>query len=172
MRLNFECGRAWLSRMGLLALFSVALLTGCLEDEKTGVSYTGVNHTDVSVVEVSPNGERGGIMVAPAHGMSGDICCVTLPAKWKPGLTTTVSWQDDGNWLLDEQGREVIQDGKTVYVPAPRKSKVVEVPKYDEPGTFWIHFFPNDEVRIVVSNYGPGHPKHGLPDSYIPGATK
>ncbi|CDG84881.1 hypothetical protein GJA_4273 [Janthinobacterium agaricidamnosum NBRC 102515 = DSM 9628] len=32
------------------------------------------------------------------------------------------------------------------------KEKIVEVEKYDEAGDIYMHFFPNDEVRVVVSN--------------------
>jgi hypothetical protein len=41
------------------------------------------------------------------------------------------------------------------------KEKVVEVEKYDRPGSIYLHFFPNDEVRVVVSNaagYSQKHP--------------
>lgn len=155
-----------------VALLMPLFLSGCFEEEKTGVSYMGVNHTDVAIIEVSPNGGRGGILVINAHGMSGDICCITIPSTWKPGLTTTIAWQDDSKVKKDANGKDVLNDGVPVLIPSPRKSKVVEIPRYDDPGNFWIHFFPNDEVKIVVSNYGPGHPKHGLPDSYIPGVTK
>ena len=30
------------------------------------------------------------------------------------------------------------------------KEKVVEVEKYDRPGSIYIHFFPDDEVRVIV----------------------
>jgi len=34
------------------------------------------------------------------------------------------------------------------------KEKVVEVEKYDRPGDIYMVFFPNDEVRVVVSRNG------------------
>lgn len=163
MRLNFECGRAWQSRLGLLALLPVALLSGCLEDEKTGVSYDGANHTDRPAMFVTINGE-GGIMNIEPGAEGGDICCVIVPVKWKPGLKVTVGWQDEGSWLKDEQGNEVIRNGKTVLIPAPRKSKTVDLPEYDTPETLWIHFFPNEEVKVVMSKYGPGSVKHPIPN--------
>jgi hypothetical protein len=41
------------------------------------------------------------------------------------------------------------------------KEKIVEIEKYDRPGSIYLHFFPNDEVRVVVSNaagYSSKHP--------------
>ncbi len=162
---------ARLSLNGLLAMFSMMLLAGCFEEEKIGVSYIGVNHTLEDVVDVTING-TGGIMAAYPRGTSGSVCCVTVPAKWKPGLSVTIAWEPDGSWLLDDQGKEVIRDGKTVLVRGKRKTKIVALPQYDKPEDLWIHFFPNEEIKLVMSKYGPGHPKHGLPSPYIPGVSK
>lgn len=89
------------------------------------------------------------------------MCCVILPKKWRPGLMATIKWRVDGDWLLDAQGKEVIRDGKRVYVPAPWKERTVEVPKYEGVmGRFYIHFLPKDEVKVAVSLYGPGRAEH------------
>jgi Protein of unknown function (DUF3304) len=172
MSFNFLCHRVRMSFCGLMAALPIALLTGCFEEEKTGVSYIGVNHTDVSVIEVSPNGGKGGIMTAYAHGTSGDICCVTVPSKWRPGLTANISWQDTSLVKKDANGNEMLDDGVPILIASPRKTKTVIFPKYESPEILWIHFFPNDEVKLVMSKYGPGHPKHGLPSPYIPGVSK
>jgi Protein of unknown function (DUF3304) len=156
--------------LNLSLLIPMALLLGCFEEEKEGVSYVGVNHTTEGVVDVTINGS-GGIMAAYPHGTSGDVCCVTVPAKWKPGLSVTIAWEDGGRLLLDDLGKEVIRNGHTVLVRGQRKTNVVSVPQYDAPQMLWIHFFPNDEIKLVMSKYGPGHPKHGLPDPYIPKAS-
>jgi hypothetical protein len=147
--------------LSLGLLIPVALLSGCFEERKEGVSYVGVNHSDEDVADVTINGS-GGIMAAYPHGTSGDVCCVTVPAKWKPGLSVTIAWEDGGRWLLDDQGKEVIRKGKTVLVRGQRKTKVVSVPQYAAPETLWIHFFPNDEVKLAMSKYGPGHALHPL----------
>ena len=89
------------------------------------------------------------------------MCCVVLPKKWRPGLMATIKWQGGGTYQRDAQGKEVIRDGKRVYVPDPWKERTVEVPKYEgEMGRFYIHFLPKDEVKVAVSLVGPGHPKH------------
>jgi Protein of unknown function (DUF3304) len=170
---NFQVfdSAVWLGRNGIAAILSCVLLVGCFEEEKTGVSYVGVNHTFEGVADVTLNGS-GGIMTAYPRGTSGDVCCVTMPATWSEGLTLTIAWEDGGRWLLDSEGKEVIRDGKTVLVRGKRKTKTVLVPRYESPEILWIHFFPNDEIKLVMSKYGPGHPKHGLPSPYMPGVSK
>jgi hypothetical protein len=149
------------SRLFLACIVAAsAMLAGCFEEEKTSVSYTAYNDTDRGIVSIIVNG-RGGILNASSHGGGGEMCCVAIPNKWRPGLNATIKWAEDGDWLLDDQGREVIRDGKRVYVPRPYKEKTVEVPRYDNRlGRFNIHFFPNDEVRVIVNMYGPGHPDY------------
>lgn len=34
--------------------------------------------------------------------------------------------------------------------------------KYDQPGDVYMHFFPNAEVRVVVSPDGPGAPSYPI----------
>lgn len=149
-------------RLSLALLLSV-FLAGCLEEEKVGLSYHAYNHTDEHIVSIVINGE-GGILDAGAHGEGGGVCCVVLPQKWRPGLMATIKWQPEGDWLKDEQGQEVIRDGKKVLVRAPWKERTVEVPKYgSEMGIFFIHFFPNDEVKVLVNTYGARSPQHPLP---------
>ena len=148
-----------LSRSALLLVLS-ALLAGCLEEEKESTSYVAYNHTDEGIVSIIVNGE-GGILHAEPQSGGGQMCCVILPKKWRPGLTARIKWRVDGDWLKDETGKEIIRNGKRVYVPAPWKERTVEVPKYErEMGWFYIHFLPNDEVKVAVTRYGPGRAEH------------
>lgn len=48
------------------------------------------------------------------------------------------------------------------------KEKVVEVEKYDEPGSVYLHFFPDDQVRIVVTRWVGGSPEHLIPRAVKP----
>lgn len=52
------------------------------------------------------------------------------------------------------------------------KKKTVEVEKYDEPGDIYLHFFPDDVIRVVVTNVGPRHPTHPIPLPVKPAHTK
>ncbi len=172
MSLKVFCKAAWLRPLGVAACLSCALLVGCFEEEKTGVSVIGVNHTDIDIIEVSPTGGRGGIVSAYPHGTSGNVCCITIPTKWRPDLTATIAWQNASIAKLDSSGNRVLIDGKAILIEQLRKSKTVPIPKYESAEDLWIHFFPNDEVKLVVSKYSPGHPKHGLPDPELPGISK
>jgi hypothetical protein len=150
-------------KLTLVVLSAALMLSACFEEEMDSVSYQGANHTNIAAMYVTINGE-GGIMIAMEHGYGGNVCCVNVPKKWRPGLTVTVGWQDEGHFLRDKNGNEVLRDGNNILVSAPRKTKTVAIPEYATPEILWIHFFPNDEIKLVMSKYGPGHPKHGLPD--------
>ena len=67
---------------------------------------------------------------------------------WKPGTTVTVRWTDRRN-----------------ANPIVWKTKVVEVPQYqsDKRDIFAVHFFPNDEVKVLVTNMIVGHPEYPFP---------
>jgi len=77
---------------------------------------------------------------------SANVCCVMVPLKWRPGMTVVVRWDmPDGS--------------KHIY-----KEKIVEVEKYDESGgSLYIHIFPDDEVRVVVSRYSGWSSTHPIP---------
>ena len=142
-----------------LVFASCILLTACFEEEKETVSYVAYNHTDNWVVSIIINGE-GGILGASPQGGGGEMCCIILPKKWRPGLLATIKWQGGGTYQRDSQGKEIIRDGKRVYVPDPWKERTVEVPKYEEMGRFYIHFLPKDEIKVAVSLYDPGRAEH------------
>lgn len=42
------------------------------------------------------------------------------------------------------------------------KSKIVEVEKYDKQGDVYVHFFPDDEIRVVVTRWIGASPKHPI----------
>ena len=143
------------------AIVFVPIITSSFEEKKTTLSYEAYNHTDQHIVSIVINGE-GGVLAARAHGEGGGVCCVILPKRWRPGLMATIKWQLDGDWLKDEQGKEVIRNGKKVLVPGPWKEKTVDIPKYAEKdmGHFDMHFYPDDTVRVVIAQVYAGHPKY------------
>jgi hypothetical protein len=155
----------WLAILFLMGtgLLTTFLITSSLAEEETvTLDYLAVNHTAHSVVSFTINGE-GGVLNSPPFGGGGKtVCCVTLPAKWRPGLKVTIRWENDGDWLMDEQGREVIRDGKRVYVPLPPKERTVELAPYTAHDLqhFDVHFMPGDEVIAKPSYYYPWHPEY------------
>lgn len=65
----------------------------------------------------------------------GNVCCASVPKIWHQDMKVLVHW-------------DMPEGSKHIF-----KEKVVDVEKYDEPGTIYLHFFPDDEVRVVVSQY-------------------
>jgi hypothetical protein len=81
-----------------------------------------VNHTNRYIYSATVDGSGGGHSESFNAGI-GNICCATLPEKWSPGLKVSITWDMP-------VGRE------HVY-----KTKVVNVEKYDTPGSLYLHFF-------------------------------
>ena len=74
-----------------------------------------------------------------------------VPRTWTPGMKVKVRWnrpiKGEDNWI----------------------EKTTTIPRYDAIGMLIVHFFPNDEVRVVVSNYYPESRYHPIPfDSSVP----
>ena len=103
-----------------------------------------VNHTSKCIysssIEGIPNGGRpivgggsGANMDAWGAGIAG-TCCASIPRVWYPAMKVLVRWN------MPEGIKDVV------------KEKVVEVEKYERPGSIYLHFFPNDEVRVVITS--------------------
>jgi|GEM_PF-4813094 len=51
----------------------------------------------------------------------------------------------------------------------PPKVATVEIPEYTEAARVQVHFYPEHRVKVVVTQYGLGHPCHPLPqESWAP----
>lgn len=102
-----------------------------------------VNHTGNYIYSASVDGAGGGGMDRWGAGVA-DICCASIPTVWYAGMKVLVRWD------MPEGHKHIV------------KEKVVEVEKYNETGSIYIHFFPNDEVRVVVTPVGPYNPAHPI----------
>jgi len=144
-------------RLAMLAAgLAVVMLSGCAgsgvstrDNDRAYInaSIGPVNHTDQFLYGFRVNGAFGANANAYGGGLAG-TCCVRLPRVYRPGLTVDIDYDltlDDGskhNW----------------------KTKIgVPVEPYTEPGDVYVHFFPNDQIRVVVSNPGPRSSKHPIP---------
>lgn len=113
--------------------------------EKVSVEVLGHNYTDQYIDAYTVNGAYMGN--ARAKGYGGFTCCVNLPQKWKPGLKVTISWtkneKESTSW----------------------KTVVVDIPEYslNDVGHLAVHFFPNDEVKVLVTDKYVGHPSYPYP---------
>lgn len=138
-------------------LLCCAVVSGCAALAKTENPFVPaqvgiVNHTGKYIYSATVDGSGGGNMPAWGAGVA-NICCTRIPAVWQPGMKVLVRWN------MPEGIRDVI------------KEKIVDVEKYDEPGSIYMHFFPEDEVRVVVSWVGPGNPRYPIALPVRPAVT-
>ena len=141
------------------ALFAISalLLVGCStppreDDSSYGASIGIVNHTAKYIDSASVN-EAGGANMGAWGAGAANVCCATVPDKWYPGMKALVRW-------------DIPEGSKHIF-----KEKLVEVEKYDEPGgSIYIHIFPNDEVRVVISRYAGWSLMHPIPAPVKPAA--
>jgi len=133
----------------IISVICAVLLAGCIsaqpkaEDSRATAQVGIVNHTGKYIYSASVDGAGGGRMSAWGAGVA-NICCTSIPSVWYPGMKVLVRWN------MPEGVKDVV------------KEKVVEVEKYDETGDIYMHFFPNDEIRIVVSNAAGFSLKHPI----------
>lgn len=83
-----------------------------------------------------------------------NICCTSIPRVWYPGMMVRVRWN--------------MPIGRTDVI----KEKIVAVEKYERPGDIYLHFFPNDEVRVIVTNIGGPSSKHHIPPPVKPAGAQ
>lgn len=146
----------WL--MVLLAALSLSACAGLKDGESlspaTDSAQVGiVNHTGNYIYSASVNGAGGGNMDAWSAGVA-SVCCTSISRVWHSGMKVRVRW----NMPIGRQ--DVI------------KEKIVEVEKYEESGDIYLHFFPNDEIRVVVTNVGPRNPNHPIKPPVKPASAR
>jgi len=145
----------------LAAALSVLLLSACAgsglstRDADTkyfNASIGPVNHTDQYLYMFSV-GKKTSVGAGAYGSRNAGSCCVRLPVVYRPGLTVDVTYDllinddKDDNW----------------------KTKTgVPVEPYSEPGSLYVHFFPNDQIRVVVSRPGAWSTKHPIPHPINP----
>lgn len=134
------------------------LLAGCSSlgaGQQLGATLTAVNYTDwpfdwVGVARVAEPEKAMAADGVEAFGASGQMCCVSLPAKWQPGMELVVQTQDGTRAKsAKEWGQE--------HIPIIKHR--VAVPRYDssDVGTVWVQLLPGGKVELVVSRYAPTH---------------
>jgi hypothetical protein len=121
------------------------------------VSITGVHHmgSDYRISDFYVDKYWGGV-VGESGGGGGSVCCIMLPKKWRPGLTADVRWEV--RHIIKPSNPATPETEETAAVYHAR----VPVEKYVEADRFWVHFFPQGRVRIVVSQIGPYGEQHPI----------
>ena len=150
-----------MSRNKLLAFIIsiLALLSGCqsMADEATiGIAGRVVN-ADRSIIILNASLNGSGV-----SGSGGDECCMSIPAKWKPGMTATLSWTKDPSPDINPDGKSapVIKNGISTpewkaWMANHRKNyrtieKTIPLPKYGETCGVTFVFLPCDDARVIL----------------------
>lgn len=119
-----------------LRLSTLLIFAGCA-DRSTDLQIVGLNYTDRYISMFSVNGGMGP-NVSPNGGGGKFACCVTVPRRWRPGLTANIRWTND---MRSHDGW---------------KSIIVEIPKYgfDDLGFIAVHFYPDDTIKVLITTKG------------------
>ncbi|GGY68639.1 hypothetical protein GCM10007387_58440 [Pseudoduganella albidiflava] len=132
--------------IAVFVFFSTVCACADAQSDSTGTygAQVGiVNHTGRYIYATMVGDSGGGHSDKYNPGVA-NICCVTLPDKWNPKLEFLVRW-------------DMPEGTKHVW-----REKLVKVQQYDKPGSLYLHFFQDDEVRIVVTNWAGSSPKHPI----------
>ncbi|MFG6447156.1 DUF3304 domain-containing protein [Roseateles sp. BYS180W] len=159
------------TRTWLVSAAVVLLLTGCYkapEPDKDSIptSIVGHNYTSEGIQEFYVDGGWGGGLGIGQGGAS-NVCCVVLPAKWRPGLEVTVEWvrSDCGGRVIDEKRCPPLPPGFAIGQKPPRwerktLKKIVPIEPYERVWDLQVMFLLNDEVKIYSSRFDVIHPEH------------
>jgi hypothetical protein len=131
----------------LISIFYLTFsLAACTDTSKTSIELSGLNYTNIGIADFSID-EYGGHGIEPNGGGGKFVCCVTIPRRWHPGMKVTVRWTEDAP------------------LPGPWKERVVNVPEYKKQdiGSFAVHFYPGDIVKVLVTTKLVGHPDYPYP---------
>lgn len=125
-------------------------------DDRIPVSLVGVQHLggDYLIARFYINKSIGDT-VGEGGGGGSEVCCLTLPRDWNPTLKADVRW-------------EVHHIIRSTDPAVPARAELtgiyqaqVPVEPYLKAANFYVHFFPEGRVRIVVSpitSDGERHP--------------
>ena len=141
-----------------LAIVLVSVLAGCQSyaaEEMVDSSDQTVNTVpSIDIVDASYNGQ-----LVDIHG--GQSCCISLPAKWHPGMTATIAWTVDehrdynlGGIKAPPLNTQQWDDWYDIHESQYVKHKaIVPVPRYEEASGFVLIFLPcNKVVPLLDAN--------------------
>nr|WP_199067045.1 DUF3304 domain-containing protein [Chromobacterium sp. ASV5] len=148
-RLFGFAGAAWI----WLSLSGCQSLAGA---EMIGIPARVVNaDKSISIIRATFNGQG-------VSGGGGDECCMSIPEKWKPGMTAEITWEKDPSPELNPgnipppkwkngsstpEWREWMRIHQSNY---KKMSKTINVPKYGDTCGVTFVFLPCDDVRVIL----------------------
>lgn len=152
----------------LFLLLGMFTLTACQAESKMlSAPVTGYNHTSSVINNFSVNG-AGGANIGAHQGGGTEVCCGMVPRHWSAGLKAIVEWEVDpaprGAIKRDQYGQLDTKDYERHAANYTHHKVVVDIPRYDVPGSLKVHFLPCNEVRVSATGITPGYP--GYPYNY------
>ena len=115
------------------------------QDSEIGLSVSILNYTDqpLGVVYVNDSWAGGMLIHGGGNSFAGSV---SLPRKWRPGLTVRVDWRDDALYQKDQEA---------LY------SAMVPVAPYtgNSPSILYVAFFPDQKIKAFPTSFSPGHPE-------------
>ena len=156
---RMRCARSqWRALICIAVLTSATAACGSKQPDPNamfGSSVTAMDHdpSDTFVRNVYVDGTWVGEASTGGGTVLGGI---SLPYRWRPGLTAVVKWErcdrfDPDHPVPDEEACRWTE-------------KVVPIQKYGSIWTTWLHLLPNDEVLLIPSDTGPGGANYPGPD--------
>lgn len=147
------------------------LLSLCVSAQETPVSIgedkdllavgmIGVQHIGdkFNISEFYVDGQWAG-NVGREGGGGGNVCCVMLPIKWRPGLIAEVRWSV-GDWSNEKKVET--KQGNYQSVVWNNYKAVVPIEKYESAEDLYVHFFAGGKVRAVSSIFGSEGGRHPI----------
>jgi hypothetical protein len=150
----------------LIVVASMLAMLGCTDANESNPSdVSGFNYTSYYIAgfRVGNEGQdlsAGGPNISPKgkgrerSGGGASVCCIGIPVHWRRGMRLVVKWNVDK--VLDG-----VHLGRW-YTAA------TEVPPYG-PHTygFWVHFLPDDRIRVEIQDKPEMPTKPDDRDPYI-----
>ncbi|WLE61060.1 DUF3304 domain-containing protein [Burkholderia plantarii] len=153
------------------ALFVVLLLfilMACSDrDESSPSSVSGYNYTEYYIGQFGIENEdqeflASGPNIFPKErgearsGGRASVCCIGIPAHWRPGLKLVIRWRRDTKPYDDDRSGDQWLTAST------------DVPPYGPHNYgFWVHFLPDDRIRVEIQDKPEMPEKPADNDPYI-----
>lgn len=159
--MNSGCRNAGHVKVGLHVLLWLMLclpLAGCAQEESGGndmatARISPYNHTPDYIHQLYVDGYSGGNSYAYGGGGS-FVCCIGYPRQWREGLVATVRWSTSSS------------DPEATVLEVTWHEKVVPIERYEKTGTTLnVHFLPEGEVRLIITDLSAGHRDYPGPDA-------
>ena len=130
----------------ILVFLSLLMCAACTDASSTSpLQLTAYNHTSESVgsfsVEIPGGSGSGSGFLGSGEGGGGFVCCVSVPTKWRPGMSISVTW----NMVVNDKEETIT---RTVLIPEYRA---------DDSTRLSVHFLASGGVRAFVTPYALRH---------------